>query len=139
MMSRSGKKLVEDASYGIRLPQKAPEMERLLLKYYVPKGKFLVTQKAIGNYYIFATPDGQNYIIGEYNFNDLFKMKNKRKVTTSDLEATEIFNIENSTYNGLLQFKKVFYGEYYILKSSDGKEIIISIIDIDLLSIIDNM
>jgi hypothetical protein len=109
-------------------------IKRIIRKYHFPSGDFRFKTKYSGNYYLFKTPENKNYIIGYHNLTDKLVGIKKSKYECNELYENNTFSIKNNDYFGILQFKKVVSGDYYAFTNSDKKEVILSGLDLDLLS-----
>ena len=110
------------------------KLSRLLQKYTSPKGKYRFKDCLVGKYFVFKTPDNMLYIISELEFESMFVTMSNSNTGPKDIDVDDTFTINSPHYKGIVQFKKMIIGEYYVFESSEGKLHIISGVDIDCLS-----
>jgi hypothetical protein len=111
-----------------------PQTVRMLDKYLLTSRDMSFVEKITGDYYAFKSPENKHYLISETSFKDKFVgPRISKTVEPESLIENDIFTIDNKEFSGVLQYKKKYHGDYYVMKTKDIC-VAISGMDMDCLS-----
>jgi hypothetical protein len=107
-------------------------INRLVEKYLLPSKSLSLAEKKHGYYYVFRTTNGQLYLIDDESFrNKLVGPSIQKNIRPEMLIPDDTFNIKNSQFNGLLQYRYRVWGEYCIMNDEKNDRVIIRGNDIE--------
>jgi hypothetical protein len=109
--------------------------QHIINKYIISNDNYKFLEIKNGIYYIFRTPDNLLYLIDEIALSTTIISSTKQIMDVTKLKENNIYNIIASNYNGLIQYKKLIDGQYYVFTNQKTPEkiILISGNDIDIL------
>ena len=111
-----------------------PQIVRMLYKYLLTNRDVVFVEKITGDYYAFKSPENKHYLISETSFKDKFVGPRISKTFEPEsLIENDIFTIDNKEFSGVLQYKKKYHGDYYVMKTKDVC-VLISGMDVDCLT-----
>jgi hypothetical protein len=112
----------------------APQTYRMLNKYSLPTKKLEFIEKKTGTYYVFKTPDNLIYVVDDALFGEKMCGNNiPTDLHASSMQPEDTFRIQNSEFHGLIQYKKAFHGDYYVMRTASNMKFILSGLDVDIL------
>jgi hypothetical protein len=108
------------------------KINRVFDKYLLVSKNLSLAEKKHGYYYVFKTTNGQLYLIDDQSFrNKITGPLIQKNIRPNMLIPEDTFNIQNTYFQGLLQYKYRVWGEYYIMNDEKNDQVIIRCSDID--------